>query len=62
MSYFRRALAMLALAIAAASATTTGTQPAWNGIDPAQLEQGHFNKGTGTVGRLPTGSDQRTAQ
>jgi hypothetical protein len=35
---------------------------AWSGIDPAQLEQGHFNKGTGTVGRFPTALKQRTAQ
>ena len=30
---------------------------AWSGIDPTQLEQGHFDKGTGTVGLLPAGID-----
>lgn len=31
---------------------------AWSGIDPAQLEQGHFGTGTGTVGQLPAGTDR----
>jgi hypothetical protein len=30
---------------------------AWSGIDPTQLEQGHFDTGTGTVGLLPAGTD-----
>jgi hypothetical protein len=33
---------------------------AWSGIDPTQLEQGHFDTGAGTVGLLPAATDPGT--
>ena len=32
----------------------------WSGIDPTQLEQGHFEKGSGTVGLLRADGDLNT--